>query len=565
MKSFLRQAFETQLAEARLATQAATGKCGRTSWLTSTILLVTLIVLLAVASTANAASRYAVQNGNWNSTTVWSATSGGSSGASIPVTGDDVFIEEASNGRTVTIPTGYRAACTSLTMGNEAAAVAGALNFNNSTSSLAVSGNVVMNRPGGAATTTINLAAGSMTVGGNLELAHHTATSAAVNRINRVSVSTGTLTVSGDLIFGAEAAAQSQIVFSSTGRVNLAGAFTLSNSLGTLTPSTGTVNFNGTAAQTIPIGVSSVGYNNVLLNNTSASGAIISAAITGSGTNQVIGNLSVQSGTFDNGGLAISLASGKSFSVSNGATFKLTGTTSSMVSVSGGGTITFGASSTVNYAGTTQTVTTATYGNLTIRSGTKTFTSPMTIAGTLALDSSSVVSPDSGSSYTAHALPIGGVLKVAESWGNTGAGAASINPTHFADTGVLNVNTGAVDAAQSVSSPAIASITANGSSTQVITEQARDINKNFTIGGSTMLISKSSGTGSLDGTENNGKGTYTATVTSPKMAGSGTFTATTEWGLSMMTILFVGVALWDSIRSRKNRRQSPFQSKQDMN
>ena len=69
-----------------------------------------------------------------------------------------------------------------------------------------------------------------------------------------------------------------------------------------------------------------------------------------------------------------------------------------------------------------------------------------------------------------------------------------------------------------------------------------------------MLISKSSGTGSLDGTENNGKGTYTATVTSPKTAGSGTFTATTEWGLSMMTILFVGVALWDSIRSRKSRQ-----------
>ena len=148
MKFFLRQAFETQLAEARLATQAATGKCGRTSWLTSTILLVTLIVLLAVASTANAASRYAVQNGNWNSTTVWSATSGGSSGASIPVTGDDVFIEEASNGRTVTIPTGYRAACTSLTMGNEAAAVAGAVAGAGGT---ALAEAAVRGRPAGAA------------------------------------------------------------------------------------------------------------------------------------------------------------------------------------------------------------------------------------------------------------------------------------------------------------------------------------------------------------------------------------------------------------------------------
>ena len=37
-------------------------------------------------------TRYAVGNGSWNSTGTWSATSGGASGASVPVAGDIVII-----------------------------------------------------------------------------------------------------------------------------------------------------------------------------------------------------------------------------------------------------------------------------------------------------------------------------------------------------------------------------------------------------------------------------------------------------------------------------------------
>lgn len=42
---------------------------------------------------AISSNRYSVATGNWNSTSTWSATSGGSSGATIPVSGDVVFIE----------------------------------------------------------------------------------------------------------------------------------------------------------------------------------------------------------------------------------------------------------------------------------------------------------------------------------------------------------------------------------------------------------------------------------------------------------------------------------------
>ena len=85
----------------------------------------------------------------------------------------------------------------------------------------------------------------------------------------------------------------------------------------------------------------------------------------------------------------------------------------------------------------------------------------------------------------------------------------------------------AADAAHSTVAPATASITADGTSTQVITVQARDVfNVNLPTGGSTVVISKSAGTGTMGSTTDTGNGTYTATVTSPTASGSGTFTAT---------------------------------------
>jgi hypothetical protein len=55
------------------------------------------------------ANRYSVANGNWSSTAVWSASSGGASGASVPVAGDVVYIE---GNWTVTVAA--TAACTTL-------------------------------------------------------------------------------------------------------------------------------------------------------------------------------------------------------------------------------------------------------------------------------------------------------------------------------------------------------------------------------------------------------------------------------------------------------------------
>jgi autotransporter-associated beta strand protein len=105
---------------------------------------------------------------------------------------------------------------------------------------------------------------------------------------------------------------------------------------------------------------------------------------------------------------------------------------------------------------------------------------------------------------------------------------ASISGLTGVASSSLQVNAGAANAAHSTVSPATASISANGASTQVITVQARDVNNNnLTSGGATVVISKSSGTGTVvSNATDNSDGTYTAMVQAPTAAGSGTFAAT---------------------------------------
>ncbi|MCB9296480.1 MAG: T9SS type A sorting domain-containing protein [Lewinellaceae bacterium] len=298
--------------------------------------------------------------GDWNVDGNWSPSG-------VPTAADDVFILGIDN-ITVTIPDGYSAACASLTIGDES----GSGDTNNDlvlsgSGSLSVSGNLNLHRSSKAGENDLNIGAGTVSVGGDLTFV---GTGNQGDRTAKITTTSGTLNITGDLVFNGDSGSGAAVnvidMSGGGGTLNLAGALTVTNTnnRGTLIPGTSsTFNFNGSTAQTIPIGVSSVVYNNLTTNNTS--GATLSADITGS---NVTGNLSIQSGTLNNGGTAITLASGKNFSVSNGATFNLTGT-SSMVTVSGGGTKSFGATSTTIYSGGAQTVTAETYGNLVLSGG----------------------------------------------------------------------------------------------------------------------------------------------------------------------------------------------------
>ncbi len=88
---------------------------------------------------------------------------------------------------------------------------------------------------------------------------------------------------------------------------------------------------------------------------------------------------------------------------------------------------------------------------------------------------------------------------------------------------------GPVDAARSTLTPTSSSITADGTATQLLTVQAKDANGNDqTTGGSTVTITRQSGTGTISPVTDNGDGTYTATATAPTTTGTGTFVATLD-------------------------------------
>gem|GEM_PF-983858 len=231
-----------------------------------------------------------------------------------------------------------------------------------------VNGNIIINQPTAAVTNVWNINAGTATVGGLISFPGSTATS---NYISKIAITSGILNANGGINFSTAASANKIIDMSggsSTGTLNMKGTLTVPSASSTLLAGSSGSNFNycdNVNSQSVNY-FSAGAYNNLIFNNTSNGGATLSADIN---TSNVTGNISVQSGILNNGGYAITLNT-MSFSVSNGASFNLSGTTTMATGTS---TKTFGSSSTIDYNGTNQTVTSETYGNLTLSiSGTKT-------------------------------------------------------------------------------------------------------------------------------------------------------------------------------------------------
>ncbi|MGD0539347.1 MAG: hypothetical protein ABSC03_17075, partial [Verrucomicrobiota bacterium] len=434
--------------------------------------------------------------GNWANNSSTSAFTAGS--GTVSFTGASKTIGGSSSttfaglsiatGATVTLNTG--ATCGTLTFA--AAGTASSLTHSGSTL-LTVNGAVTINQPSAAVTTAWNINGGTATVSGLITFAGGSGTA---NLIGKVVITTGTLNANGGMTFVTSAAANKVIDMSGgAGNLNLKGALTVPASSSTLTAGTsGSVfNYADSTAQTVNFFTAGA-YNILHFNN--AGGATLSAVITSA---NVTGDIAVQTGTLANGGLAITLASGKNFSVASGATFNLTGT-SSMVTVSSG-TKTFGATSTVNYAGTAQNVSAEAYGSLTLSGGnTKTLQAGTTsVAGDLTIAASTTFAAgannfslagnwfNNGTSYSSSAgqtvtfngagtqsiggsttttfntlaltgvqlslaasasypvttFSVGGIVQASGTWGSSSSTATHKNDTYFAaTTGKLNVSTG---------------------------------------------------------------------------------------------------------------------------
>jgi hypothetical protein len=217
-------------------------------------LMIVMLVLAALPVTpAFAAARTAIVSGNWNSTATWA-------GAAVPTLADDCYIN---SGVTVTVTAA--AVCGSLEINPAAAATGVTIS---GTNTLTITNGVNMQAPTAAVNSTLAVNTGTLSAsfiviqGGAL---------AGYNSI--LSVSTGAITATANVSFGGTLA-QAQLTFTGAGTLNIGGTGTLGPG-GTFTPSTGTVNYNGTA-QT----VGAYTYNNLTL---SGSGIKTIGAVTVNG------------------------------------------------------------------------------------------------------------------------------------------------------------------------------------------------------------------------------------------------------------------------------------------
>jgi hypothetical protein len=198
-----------------------------------------LLVLFALRS--NGANRYSVANGNWGATGTWSATSGGASGASVPVAGDNVYIE---GGRTVTVNT--NAACANISVASGSTFNIGAYNFTASNSTLVVgtlnitsgTGNKSMGAisiSGGTWNTTGNetVDATSLTFSGSTISGTRTTTFNVSGNMTVTAATTNTFAPVGFTIAGTTTIYGTVIVNSTTGNKYFNGGLTVSG--GTIT------------------------------------------------------------------------------------------------------------------------------------------------------------------------------------------------------------------------------------------------------------------------------------------------------------------------------------------
>jgi autotransporter-associated beta strand protein len=392
-----------------------------------------------------AGTYYARQSGNWNDPNTWSLVSGaGAATTTYPIQGDVVWIGDAlSNGaRTVTIPIDFEAACLTLNIGSNIGH-SNALILQDRTTTLSVDGNITITRSSNDQVNSLTVNNGTVEVEGNVSIA---GTANNAGRITRILIADGMLTIKGSLSLPTGAStANTQIDMSGgQGILNLAGAFN-ADGLATLNAGSAgsTFNYNGTVAQTVRIGVSSINYGNLTINNTSNAGATLSAAITAT---NVTGNLRVETGMLSNGGFAMVGAAAKELFVGDGATLRLTGTSTM---ATGFGTKIFEKESTVNYNGANQTVSNELYGNLMLSgSGTKTMpNTAMEIQGNFIMDGTA----------TATALAALTVSEGVELKGSSTFNAGSF--THFVggnwlrDGGTFNAGTGTVEMNSSALSP----------------------------------------------------------------------------------------------------------------
>ncbi|HEU0219923.1 MAG TPA: DUF6701 domain-containing protein [Gallionella sp.] len=393
---------------------------------------------------------------NWNANGSWStvACGGASAGAAYPGSTNTADTATICPGNTITLTAAPPFTIASLTF--TAGATPGNLTMTGQT--LTVSGAVSMTAPTVNSTSILNVDTGTLNAG-SIAI-----TGANGSRIAQVTVSTGTITTTGNITF-AGTAANAQFVSTGASMVNVGGNFASGGTL--TTTNTGTINFNGTvAAQSMGTYTT---YNNVTIANTNIAGVV-----TMLGNSSMTGALTVTSGTLAKNTRTLGVAGNL---VVNGA---ITGTT---------GNITLsGTAATIDGTGSITTTTgilSITTAKTILATANLTIASPTTLSAATTVTNNGIINKTTTAALT-------GANATTSIWVNAAGSTLNYAGTNAPmATGVLNASaTGNTvnynGAGQTVeppggATPAYYRLTLSGSAAK--TMGATAINGNFTMSG----------------------------------------------------------------------------------
>jgi hypothetical protein len=278
----------------------------------------------------------AIFSSNWNNSMTWG-------GSGVPVAGDAVTIN---TGITVTIPDGYNAACTSITInGTGAITCAGNGTLSTGTISFANNGTITISANGTITTSGTVTMAKPSSGSSNININAGTATFAALTmnattsgKNNIITITTGSLTVSGALTTGTTGC---QFNITGAGILNFVGTRSGSPTITTVSGSTvkigtGTLTSNQFSAMTLPQGSNLVYSGNSAQTVYATTYANCNLGFEGTGTKTIAASALVQltNGSINNSSTLVLTAGtsttstrlyvGGNFYNNDGATFTAT-------------------------------------------------------------------------------------------------------------------------------------------------------------------------------------------------------------------------------------------------